>query len=140
MKAHGNSNEDIVMPKEIKKQITVTEYVCSNCGAVHKNKNKFYTCRITGEEICDNCKDDVYLAEIGNVVNVVNIGDISDYEVYMSDYKVPIKKEISRLPESMLEYEREDYLKVVSNLYEDFCKKMQEAHKAYLQGKIRDLI
>ena len=124
------------MPKEIKKQITVTEYVCSNCGAVHKNKNKFYTCRITGEEICDNCKDEVYLAEIDEVVSV---GDIFDYEVYMSNYKVPIKKDISRLPESMLEYEREDYLKVVCNLYEDFCKKMQEAHKAYLSGKIRDL-
>ena len=124
------------MPKEIKKQITVTEYVCSNCGAVHKNKNKFYTCRITGEEICDNCKDEVYLAEIDEVVSV---GDIFDYEVYMSNYKVPIKKEIAVLPESMLEYEREDYLKVVSNLYEDFCKKMQEAHKAYLSGKIRDL-
>ena len=124
------------MPKEIKKQITVTEYVCSNCGAVHKSKNKFYTCRITGEEICDNCKDEVYLAEIDEVVSV---GDIFDYEVYMGNYKVPIKKEIAILPESMLEYEREDYLKVVANLYEDFCKKMQEAHKAYLQGKIRDL-
>ena len=124
------------MPKEIQKQITVTEYVCSNCGAVHKDKNKFYTCRITGEEICDNCKDEVYLAEIDEVVSV---GDIFDYEVYMSNYKVPIKKEIPRLPESMLEYEREDYLKVVCNLYEDFCKKMQEAHKAYLSGKIRDL-
>lgn len=124
------------MPKEIKKQITVTEYVCSNCGAVHKSKDKFHTCRITGEEICDNCKDEVYLAEIDEVVSV---GDIFDYEVYMSNYKVPIKKDISRLPESMLEYEREDYLKVVCNLYEDFCKKMQEAHKAYLSGKIRDL-
>lgn len=124
------------MPKEIQKQVTVTEYVCSNCGAVHKGKNKFYTCRITGEEICDNCKDEVYLAEIGDVVN---IGDIFDYEVYMGNYKVPIKKDIPRLPESMLEYEREDYLKVVTNLYEDFCKKMQEAHKAYLSGKIRDL-
>lgn len=125
------------MPKEIQKQVTVTEYVCSNCGAVHKNKNKFYTCRITGEEICDNCKDEVYLAEIDEVVSV---GDIFDYEVYMGNYKVPIKKDIPRLPESMLEYEREDYLKVVANLYVDFCKKMQEAHKAYLQGKIRDLI
>ena len=124
------------MPKEIQKQVTVTEYVCSNCGAVHKDKNKFYTCRITGEEICDNCKDEVYLAEIDEVVSV---GDIFDYEVYMSNYKVPIKKDIAILPESMLEYEREDYLKVVANLYEDFCKKMQEAHKAYLSGKIRDL-
>ena len=72
------------MPKEIKKQITVTEYVCSNCGAVHKSKTKFYKCRITGEEICDNCKEDVHLIEIGTPNN---IGDNSDYEVYMMNYQ-----------------------------------------------------
>ena len=125
------------MPKEIKKQITVTEYVCSNCGAVHKSKTKFYKCRITGEEICDNCMEEAHLIEIGTPNN---IGDNSDYEVYMMNYPVPVKSELVKLSDSMLEYERDDYIKVVTNLYEDFCKKMQEAHRAYLAGKIRDLL
>ena len=92
---------------------------------------------MTGEEICDNCMEEAHLIEIGTPNN---IGDNSDYEVYMSNYKVPVKAELVKLSDSMLEYERDDYMKVVTNLYEDFCKKMQVAHRAYLACKIRDLL
>ena len=125
------------MPKEIKKQITVTEYVCSNCGAVHKSKDKFFTCAVTGEAICTNCKKSTYLMEIGVAGDV---GSASDYEVYLKNYTDHVKAELVKLSDSMLEYEVEDYIKVVTNLYEDFCKKMQEAHRAYLTGNIRDLL
>ena len=80
-----------------KKQITVTEYVCSNCGAVHKSKTKFYKCRITGEEICDNCMEEAHLIEIGTPNN---IGDNSDYEVYMMNYPVPVKSDLVKLSDS----------------------------------------
>ena len=127
--------ENKIMPKEIKEQVEVTKYVCSNCGAVHKSKLNFDTCAITGEEVCDNCEELVHLMEIDNDCE---IGSANDYEVYLSDYAVPVKKELVVLTDSMLEYETDDYRKVVISLYEDFCKKMQEAHRAYLQGKIRD--
>ena len=125
------------MPKEVKKKVTVTEYVCSNCGAVHRNKNNFYTCVVTGEEICDKCKEDVNLMEIGSPC-VIGCG--SDYEVYLSNYPTPVKKELVELTTPMYAYEVDDYRTVVTKLYADFCKKMQEAHKAYLAGKIRDLL
>lgn len=125
------------MPKEIKKQVTVTEYVCSNCGAVHRNKLNFDTCAITGEEICDECEELVHLMEIDSPDI---IGGADDYEVYLSDDTIPVKKELVGLSETMLRYEVDDYRTVVTRLYADFCKKMQEAHKAYLAGKIRDLL
>lgn len=100
-------------------------------------------CVITGEEICDNCEELVHLMRVGCKTDVdypIDVGCATDYEVYLSDYTVPVKKELVKLAEPMLEYEVDDYRTVVTNLYADFCKKMQEAHKAYLQGKIRDLI
>lgn len=127
--------ENKIMPKEIKEQVEVTKYVCSNCGAKHKNTFLFRTCAITGEEVCTDCATQVYLAKIDDVDG---FGTGDEYEVYFNPYSSYVKKELAPLNKAMLEYEQEDYLKVVDNLYKDFCKKMKKAHEAYLQGKIRD--
>lgn len=99
------------MAKEI--EVKVKRIKCENCGSVYNNYKHFQSCKICGQEVCDNCSEKVKLYNV-------------DWDNWQDDFLV--HKTCRRNHELW----KDVYIQAIGYLQDKFYKKLDELNKNYL--------